>query len=488
MKNFRKIFAFFLVIIMCLGLMAGCSDNNANGTSTNAPTTKPVVESPQNAAELVAQSVAAMKDVGGFRTKMELSFLIRMEAKLSGVEVNTSMPIDMTANIDTFDDKAHGNSKLVMEVLDEKEELFAEFYFEGDTAYSNTGRGWEVGTNADFTSVYLASDALSGLNDDVLKNATFEKVNDGYVLQVPFTALMESDGVFKESFLNMGLENFADGVSPENYLKMFENKVFSLSFDEECRLVKMTCDKFVVDLLEYLDEDYLESLYADGFDPDNLAMEYSIEMAWELFDFNKVNEADVKVPDDIRDSAVPSEDFDDAGSDAWTDMVVVLDDVRYEFPYDYAALSAAGWIPDASEDWDPEMILGSMEDAEFYLFNEKFGVGDDANAVLLATFFNESDEAKKIIDCPILCLTIAVNVADEQSEENIPSLYLAEGFGWGATAEDIVAVFGEPDMVEEDAESDVACSLFVYYSGDFSLVLYVYEELGLGCVQYAYWY
>lgn len=162
-----------------------------------------------------------------------------------------------------------------------------------------------------------------------------------------------------------------------------------------------------------------------------------------------------------------------AMSGDWTDMTFVLGGKTYELPLAYSELEADGWtfeLADYGYEDGYEMEPGDKVYATIDLHNPAY----DEDLDICVGFKNYSDSVLDIKECDIWSLEMDTCYGHSQLE-SYPDMTIGNGLTIGSTKSDVEAVCGPCEDIYE-AESYVK---YTYESGDYTLKMKIYEDMGV---------
>lgn len=164
----------------------------------------------------------------------------------------------------------------------------------------------------------------------------------------------------------------------------------------------------------------------------------------------------------------------------WSTMLVKIDGVEYSFPYSLRTLQANGWtfnIEDYLEEGQTEYILeeGEYTYSTTLLSNEQYGSGA-GSAEIYVGFKNFTQEPKNILDCGIWAIEVS-GVYGTMPVKKCPDVELPGGVKFGMTMDEIKAVYGEPDEVD-DNDYYVKLEYVKDYSRQMDLYVYTGKDGG----------
>lgn len=185
----------------------------------------------------------------------------------------------------------------------------------------------------------------------------------------------------------------------------------------------------------------------------------------------------VESDDDISSSL--SEESE-AQSGDWSALEVKIDDIIYSPQFNYSQLVENGWS------FDPAIYgLGDGIKSGVYISSDigDIGLTNDSyeDGVLSIGIVNNADETKPVSESQVFSLTI--NVKDKL---NRPNISVPGNISFGASADEIKALMGEPN---ETNRNDEEMYTELVYSNESlaSIRYYVYDEgnmLGFSAKQF----
>lgn len=167
--------------------------------------------------------------------------------------------------------------------------------------------------------------------------------------------------------------------------------------------------------------------------------------------FNKTNsgnnssETSSVTPFEPKDSDSPNSETESSKDESkitaeptaqWNDYKFTIDGEELTIPFDFSKLKDMGWYISLEEDTEIDKVDANSEIVSLSLSNDKY-----TGVTMLASIANYSDKKCDIEDSKVNFIEIDTTFA----EDDLPNITLAGGIKWGATIDDIVAVFGKPD-------------------------------------------
>ena len=145
-------------------------------------------------------------------------------------------------------------------------------------------------------------------------------------------------------------------------------------------------------------------------------------------------------------------------SDQLSDFTFRLDGVVYKLPVAFATLNKAGWTISTSS-VTSESYLGGLADEDITLIKD--------GKRLYASVYNNSENAKRIADCPIGGLRV--------TQDSAPDFCIASEIGLPTTEADLTAAFGIPTD-RSNYSSSVAYQWTFSDSANVRVTLYESDE------------
>lgn len=154
-------------------------------------------------------------------------------------------------------------------------------------------------------------------------------------------------------------------------------------------------------------------------------------------------------------------------SENWMDLQFVFDGNKYQIPFSYTDLEAAGWNFDLADyGYENGYILNPGDYVSGTIHLEKEGY--ERNEVDVAIgFVNNASEAKDILECEVYSFTLQTNLWLSE-DIKYPDMKIAKGIGIGSSYEDVKTAFGEPEEFYDDTENEC---YYISYSFDYTYVL-----------------
>lgn len=250
---------------------------------------------PSTAAEVVEKYQALMEETKNYHADMEMEFGI--SAKGEGVTVD--LPITMEVSADVLDDNLHGDMKMTMEFMGQKIDQKAEIYSVRDGRHTSTylldedvGE-WTVSEDENSADTTVS---ISGIDPAAFEDAEMEydKEKGTYTITQSLGDFAEAGDTYElladaysgmAEMMNMDPDDFMDEWGSADVIWVFDDEFYLQSMD--------------VDGCEFSD-----TIKEDGIEMD---VSVSLMLSYEFSDYGKIRDKDVEVPDDVIESAVPSE-------------------------------------------------------------------------------------------------------------------------------------------------------------------------------------
>ena len=168
-------------------------------------------------------------------------------------------------------------------------------------------------------------------------------------------------------------------------------------------------------------------------------------------------------------------------SDDWTNLEFEFDGSVYKIPFAYNDLETNGWSFDFSDygyengyELEPnEYILAtiSLENVAKY--------GEDCEVDVTIGIINNSDETLDAKECDVYSFECDTYWELDEGRP-LPPLTLPGGLTWGATIDEITAVYGEPDDTYRSDSDTLKYTKYTYTTDDGQTMdLTIYDEEGL---------
>lgn len=238
-------------------------------------------------AQEVIERYSAHENYRNYHTNVAMDYEIEV--------LGQNMPITIKLDADVADDDAHAT--VVMEALGQKQNLEMYITKEEDAIVQYQSSSDEKDATWTKTTLDAGSFTDQIISQDILNEAEFEKVEDGYTLTVPGEKLMDvlaSSGVDLSGLLSeLGDAGFGDAIK--------DSKVV-YTFDKDCLLTGCT---YNVDFDYSYGDDVSASNDSDGSSSAiQLTMSMKMNMDVVISDYGKTDPVAVEVPKDVRENAV----------------------------------------------------------------------------------------------------------------------------------------------------------------------------------------
>jgi len=467
----KKCLSLLLMVTATMLLLAGCSFG------------KPT------AADIIAKSQKESMDNYHMDGTMDFSIKLSADGGDAG-RMSFDVPISVDFDIDAVDEQTHGAATMKISIMGSSDKMEMEFYTDGDDRYIRGDDGqW---TNSETELDFAVQNSMAA---DCFTNAevTYDKAAGTYTITDSLKGLLENKE-FRKSMEDCFdiTDAMAGSVDVDDLLDDFANGKVTMVVDSKSyNILRFTIDDICIETT---------------VNEDGAAMDLNFEMAFDLkfSEFGEIDEDDVVVPESVKNSAVEK-------ADIWTapDMSI---NVGGESDADNAGNMFSGNTNQDIEDVPvaaPAVkqgsdVLGSLNGTAFVN-----GCGNwDSTFGADGWVLDETTDGKYsfiVADNPKyegadLCVTSsqAANtslnnstIADLEANgfcgydidvsyaTNKPNMTW-NGLTFGASAEQIQAVYGAPDNIYEG-------SLYTSYDYDISdsttLTFYVHGADGLQEVQ-----
>jgi hypothetical protein len=494
-----------------------------------------LTKEPKDASELLAMSQEVMNEIGtNYTMKMTMSIDALLSAA-GGEEgpVRIELPIDMVINTDLAGTYMHGTVDIDGEVsytmsfdgekmtenkkMDENVEIY--YVMDGTKfdMYTKTGDSdkWIV-TDEDLGKTISNLDANTILNvNELFATAEMVDKEDSYTVTVKLVDMMKHDE-FKKTFSSvMGNIDAGFTISEDDVAAVFGDASMVYTFDREYHLVKCATGDIKFDIMPLIEKTIRDTATAQTAEGDNMSatleeiagmdVDLTMNISMEFGKFGEIDEATVKVSDDIIKNAVSEPIVDDdlvddpdnndkndndehvvpeanGISTNWKDLDIKVDGVLYQFPYDYDELVDNGWSMDLAEyGYEDGYTLnkGDMTYSTIELTHANYGTDWDSFTIWCG-FANYTDKTIDITQGNLWAIELDI-MDGLEIREKYPTVYISNGITWGATQEDIIKAFGEPTSAYESDESEYVVLEYMF-DYDIYMELTVYNEFGLTCI------
>lgn len=168
---------------------------------------------------------------------------------------------------------------------------------------------------------------------------------------------------------------------------------------------------------------------------------------------------------------------------SWKDLVISIDGVVYQFPYDYETLKSNGWVLDLAKYGKDEYILneGDKTYSTLDLTNPKYG--DAYNSFKIGCGFkNYTKGAKDITECDLWSIKVTCT-SGTRVMSKYANVEIFGGLKFGSSESDVLKVFGTPDDTYE--ANDLGYKVFTYDVNDgIKARLEITDNFGLSSIEY----
>lgn len=233
---------------------------------------------PKTASELLTHVQESMDG-----TSYSMSGTIDMDMSVGSGGFSMDMPISVEMDGDVFGDASHASMVVSVEMLGQEITIPTEVYVTEDGAsYSYTEGEWTVSE----TSAQLTDMAGSLTDADLFAEAEMSEEEGVYTVILPLSAIDPS--IFDDIFTAVGS---AESVPAEDFAEMMADGLLTY-------VITGDGDSYLPAAIT------LEGMSGE-FEQDDSTYTLDLSMNLEFSNFNGVTEADVAVPDEALESAVP---------------------------------------------------------------------------------------------------------------------------------------------------------------------------------------
>ena len=250
---------------------------------------------------------------------MDMNLSVNVVMSSDGTEFE--MPITLKGDMEIAKDAGHGNMEMSMEMMGEAEDMSYELYTVEDgeniVVYS-CDKETEEWIKSSSEGASMDASALNEiLENDVFKDADLSYKNNEYTMTVPISNLLESEYI-KDKMSNLSGSASSLGFDEDMIKEIIESVGKSdivYVFDDDLNMTKVSIKD--MEFETSTEEEY------------SMDLEIKLDLNIEYSDFGKIDEEDVKVPDEVVDEA------EESGSDSFDDIFGDEDDMDDEMsPFD----------------------------------------------------------------------------------------------------------------------------------------------------------
>lgn len=476
----KKILPLVMAAAMCAGL-AGCAMPGSG---------------PKDAAEVVAKYVERMEEEDSYHVDMEMSFQVGVKAE--GVAVD--LPVELGMSADVYGGNVHGDMEMSMEFMGMDMEQTSEIYVvsgkKGTTTYTyDSDNGyWTVSEEEDDGTTGMLT-GLSALNVKSFKDAGLEKDKKGnYVVTQTFGDFMKAGDVYDN------MEEFYESMSQlmsvdsDEVLDEWKDAEVVYVFDRDFRLLSVDIEGC----------EYSGTMEEDGV---KAKVSVSLELGFEFSKYGEIDEDDVEVPKKVKENAVPSVtiELDPHMTGEWDPEFPEVDGPGTDEPYEPAIGPGTDTpvhviMPSAAADDTFGSYAGVNLSGKGDSWDASFGAdgwvfdNEDGEYTFMSTanpkypdvtLYVYNAERRDTTRADILEKGIWGYDIDTYWADEYPSMTWG-GLTWGASAEDVISVYGQAGYVYEGS----MYTSYEYTLGQMEIEFYVYPEEGLREVSVSYydWY
>ena len=449
----RKLALVLSATMIMTSALTGCTKNSGNDSSSSSSSKGGQYKS---AKELINAYTKEDHD----NSKMDMNLSVNVVMSSDGTEFE--MPITLKSDMKIAKDAGHGNMEMSMEMMGEAEDMSYELYTVKDgeniVVYS-CDKETEEWIKSSSEGASIDASALNEiLENDVFKDADLSYKNNEYTMTVPISNLLESEYI-KDKMSNLSGSASSLGFDEDMIKEIIESVGKSdivYVFDDDLNMTKVSIKD--MEFETSTKEEY------------SMDLEIKLDLNIKYSDFGKIDEEDVKVPDEVVDEAEESvsdsfddifgdeddmdtdDDFDDEEDDDDSDSIVDDNVDRSDFKAGEDVLGSLDGKPLTFDSkWDDTFGKAGFEfdsDEKGYTMSAS---SDDYENVCLWFYSLDWQEAVKAEDINNGMDGYRIDVS---SAENKPEMTW-NGLTWGASAEDIVKAYGEPDDKYEGSVYDL---------------------------------
>lgn len=444
----KKLVKFATAAMAASILLSGCGTGK---TETKQPA-KPKIS---NASDIIKEYGKQMEKSANFHMDMDMKLDIGIKADGESADI----PIILAMSADVLDGRSHSTIDLNVSMMDEHMDKSAEIYMESNEngittyMYDSDDRGWAGSRNPAIADIMSE---FSSLDTDVFKDASIKQDKGTYTVTQDLMGLLEDNALAEDA-----KDSYSDmlPVDLDDIMDALQDAKIIYTFDKNCLLTSITLD----------DCEYSGTITSDDT---KTKVSASLDMDVEFSNYGKIKESDVKVPSKVLKSAEFS-DTDETGFDLDSfdpESTDIEDDVDPEFSFgggtddeDPEALIK----PDMSNDW-----FGSYEGTALTFagnsWAETFGADgwEFANEDDEYTFMTAKNPKYQYADLYVYNYDRS-DVSRSDILENgfygysircstgskLPDMSWG-GLTFGASDDDILSVYGEPNYVYEGSYNE----------------------------------
>lgn len=386
-----------LAMGMILGL-AGCSPKDA---------------APADAVTVI-ERYAATEGARNYNAAGTLNATVAISS--DGMDV--SVPVNMQFTVDVSGKLAHASVIGVAEALGETTNINSEAYVRGDRVYMH-----DIDTD-EWTAADFDVNLAGFLDKGAFGNAELlvDKKEKAYVVTQPVADLVDTD-MLESALSDAGydMSELFDGADD-----MFGDSVVTYVFDTDYNLVSCTLSDF----------SYFTSVNTDMF---NMDVSFSLDFAVTFSRYGEIDASTLSITQSLMDSLDGSVVDDDATTDAGfsdEDRAMISDtDLIGAYNGVFMGLGPNDWSVFANDGW----VISLGDEEPFY--------GTAVNDAYPGVNFTVMGDMIHVLTEGELERTGFYGYSIDVSECTGDKPYwMFNGLTWGAAGEDIVRVYGEPEL------------------------------------------
>lgn len=309
-------------------------------------------------------------------------------------------------------------------------------------------------------------------NEEDLRDAFDE------ILSVDIDFDLSTIEVIDEKDVDPKTKDNLGGMKPDEYVE----RTVSVEADQEyAGSTYRVKQNFDIDFVRFKDKWCIIEFYADQSSAellDDLTIEDDTEEDTEETTEEDTEETTEEDTEEATTEESSSNNTVDTPSDLSDDLFseqISVDGVVYHLPFAYSIIKDKYTFDLADYGYENGYTLGPDEYilATVFLDNADY----DSDLDVSAGFMNTTSEDQDIMDTDVWAIDFDITWC---KTDNYPEVILPGGITWGATVDDVVAAYGQPDGDPYYAESLKYWS-YTYRDADndYSVELIIYEDRGL---------
>lgn len=248
-----------------------------------------------SASDVINKYGELMEESVNYHADMNMDIDISADAQ----GVSMTLPIELDLSADILDGNLHGDMDMRASIMGQEMKQSAEIYVESSRRSSktymheSTSDYWTVSEDNEQAEIAFG---FSSLDADAFEDATMEydKEKGIYTVVQEFGDFAGSSSLYDsiEDMYASTTESFS--VDPDDILESWEDAEVVYVFDKDFYLLSVSIDGC----------DYSDTVTESGTDID---ISVSLGLDFEFSDYGKIKDSDVEVPDKVAKSALPSD-------------------------------------------------------------------------------------------------------------------------------------------------------------------------------------